>query len=194
MGGNGPGGERTLYAPGEGCASVRLFRPDCLIMMFRSHLGIRCPVLLVLAWALICVPLVRSAEPIRETFSREYSVFVGGDEIPLVKQLVSRELSLFVGAEPEPPYRQFISREFSLLVTTPAPPARIKELTIDVSPTGDRAIGPILRHAPPGSHPSRRAQPTAEMPRASSLRRARRLDRPKPAARSVRANPAIGWR
>lgn len=77
---------------------------------------------------------------IQEAFSREYSLFAGGDQTPAVKTVTSREVSIFVGAEPVPAYAQAVSREISVLVTTPTVPQRITQLTTRVSPTGDSAM------------------------------------------------------
>ncbi|NMD22196.1 MAG: hypothetical protein GYA76_18385, partial [Verrucomicrobia bacterium] len=74
---------------------------------------------------------------LRETFSREVSVFVGGVQSPPVREIASREVSVFVGQEPVPPYAQALSREVSVLVTTPTAPARITQLVVTPSPTGD---------------------------------------------------------
>src|SRR5262245_32439625 len=63
-------------------------------------------------------------ELLREAFSREYSIHIGGEQTPLVKDIASREVSIFVGAESAPPYREVISRELSVLITTPDVPAR----------------------------------------------------------------------
>jgi hypothetical protein len=76
-------------------------------------------------------------ELLKEAFSREFSVYAGGDLTPLVKDIASREVSLFIGADGSSPYPQTCSREFSLLITTPAVPQRVTQLTISVSPTGD---------------------------------------------------------
>ena len=77
---------------------------------------------------------------LREAFSREFSIHVGGEQTPLVKQAFSREVSFFIGVDSEPPYRQTFSRELSVVVTTPAIPDRVTQLTVAVSPTGDSAI------------------------------------------------------
>ncbi len=55
----------------------------------------------------------------------------------IARETFSRELSVFVGGEPEPPYQQAISRELSVLVTTPSAPARITQLVVTPSPTGE---------------------------------------------------------
>ena len=87
-----------------------------------------------------CLPAwAQTPTLIQEAFSREYSVFDGGDQTPLVKDVASREVSIFVGAEPVPAYAQTVSREVSVLVTTAAVPQPITQLTISVSPTGDSA-------------------------------------------------------
>ena len=52
---------------------------------------------------------------IEEIASREVSVFIGGEPEALYREVVSREVSVFIGAEPDPPYRQVVSREVSLL-------------------------------------------------------------------------------
>ena len=98
-------------------------------------------------WAfLFCLSLAaplpafaQGPELLREAFSREYSIHVGGEQTPLVKDIASREVSIFVGAEPSSPYAQAISREMSIVVTTLAIPARVTQLAVSVSPTGDRA-------------------------------------------------------
>ena len=53
--------------------------------------------------------------PVREIASREVSVFIGGEPEALYREVVSREVSVFIGAEPESPYRQVVSREVSVL-------------------------------------------------------------------------------
>ena len=78
-------------------------------------------------------------ELLKEVFSREYSIHIGGEQTPLVKDIASREVSVFIGAEPASPYAQAISREMSIVVTTLAIPARVTQLNVSVSPTGDRA-------------------------------------------------------
>ncbi len=74
---------------------------------------------------------------LRETFSREVSVFVGGVQSPPVREIASREVSVFIGQEAVPPYAQALSREVSVLVATPTAPARITQLVVTPSPTGD---------------------------------------------------------
>ena len=94
-------------------------------------------------WSCLLVSLSGLAQTpllLRETFSREFSVHVGGEQTPLVKEFISREVSCFVGAEPSPPYSQAFSRELSLLITTPVIPARVTQLSVSVSPTGDRVL------------------------------------------------------
>src|SRR6516225_9733847 len=77
---------------------------------------------------------------LKEAFTREYSVFVGGDQTPLVKDVSSREVSVFIGDEASPPFAQAVAREVSVLVTTPGIPQRVTNLTVSVSPTGDKAF------------------------------------------------------
>ena len=83
-------------------------------------------------WAallLLCTlafPVLAQGPPlVRETFSREFSIYVGGEQTPLVKEIVSREVSVFIGAEPQLPFAQAISREMSIVVTTLAIPDRV---------------------------------------------------------------------
>jgi hypothetical protein len=76
---------------------------------------------------------------LQEAFSRELSIFVGGDQSPVVKEVASREVSMFIGADGPSPYPQTITRELSVVVTTPAPPQRVTQLAVTVSPTGDTA-------------------------------------------------------
>jgi hypothetical protein len=83
--------------------------------------------------------LAQGPELLREAFSRECSIHVGGEQTPLIKSFTSREVSMFVGAEPTPPYAEAVSREVSMVVTTLAPPERVTQLTVTPSPTGDRA-------------------------------------------------------
>ena len=101
--------------------------------------GPRFGVFCVLIGLLSCAWLGRGEVLLRETFSREYSLHVGGVQTPMAKDLESRELSLFVGAEPASPYAQAVSRELSFVVTTPAAPDRVTQLNVAVSPTGDTA-------------------------------------------------------
>ena len=76
---------------------------------------------------------------LKEAFSREFSIYVGGDQTPLVKDISSREVSLFIGGDPVSSYAQAISREVSVVVITLAVPQRLTQLTVNVSPTGDTA-------------------------------------------------------
>jgi len=57
----------------------------------------------------------------------------------LSPETFSREVSLFVGGEPEPPYAEVVSREVSLVVATEAPPAPITGIAITASPSGNSA-------------------------------------------------------
>ena len=74
---------------------------------------------------------------LKEVFTREVSVHVGGLQDPLVREIASREVSCFVGQEPAAPYQQALTREISVLVTTPAIPTRITQLQVTPSPTGE---------------------------------------------------------
>ncbi len=100
----------------------------------------RCPLLLFL-WLLSILPsFAQGPLLLREAFSREYSIHVGGEQTPLVKEAFSREVSFFIGTSFDAPYPETFSREMSVLVTTPAAPDRVTQLTVVVSPTGDSAI------------------------------------------------------
>ena len=74
---------------------------------------------------------------IQEVISREFSIHVGGVQVPEYKELVSREFSIFVGDEPTPPWKQVASREVSIVVTTPAWPAKVSPLVVTPTPTGE---------------------------------------------------------
>ncbi len=55
----------------------------------------------------------------------------------IARELVSREFSVFVGDEPSPPLRQVVSREVSIVVTTPQVPAPVTNLLVTPTPTGE---------------------------------------------------------
>ncbi len=62
---------------------------------------------LLLGLGLSTSALAQGPPLLRETFSREISVFVGTELIPPgAKEIVSREASLFVGTEPEGAYHE----------------------------------------------------------------------------------------
>lgn len=77
---------------------------------------------------------------VKEAFSREVGVHVGGVQVPEYKELVSREVGVFIGGDPLPAHREAISRELSVVVTTPAIPARITQLVVTNSPTGETTM------------------------------------------------------
>ena len=83
--------------------------------------------------------LAQTPPLLKEGFSREYSILVGGEQTPLVKDVSSREVSLYVGGDGLIPCPQAISREMSVVITTIAAPQRVTQLTVGVSPTGDAA-------------------------------------------------------
>ena len=55
----------------------------------------------------------------------------------IAKEVDSREWSVFIGVEPEPPLKQIVSRETSIVVTTAQTPTRISHLQVVPSPTGE---------------------------------------------------------
>jgi hypothetical protein len=55
----------------------------------------------------------------------------------IAREVVSREFSVFVGDEPAPPLRQTVSREVSIVVTTPSVPASVTNLVVTPTPTGE---------------------------------------------------------
>ena len=94
----------------------------------------------VLITALSITPvLAQGPLLLKESFSREFCLHVGGVQSPQVRDVVSRELSVFVGSDSASPFRETLSREMSILVTTPSVPDRVTQLNVSVSPTGDTA-------------------------------------------------------
>ncbi|MCX6924700.1 MAG: hypothetical protein NT154_16025, partial [Verrucomicrobia bacterium] len=75
----------------------------------------------------------------REAFSREVTVSVGGALNPEYGRITSREVGLFVGGDTVPPYESLASRELSVVVTTATPPAPITNLTVVGTISGDAA-------------------------------------------------------
>jgi len=75
----------------------------------------------------------------KEVMTREYSIQVGRTELNEIKEIISREVSLFIG-ENLSPYNQIISREASVVVTSNVPPSPINDLSINISPTGEKVI------------------------------------------------------
>jgi hypothetical protein len=73
---------------------------------------------------------------IPEIIAREVGINVGGVQTPDIQSVAAREFSVFIGMEPEPPYKQVESREVDLVVSTPAPPPRVEDFKVTVSPTG----------------------------------------------------------
>ncbi len=55
----------------------------------------------------------------------------------IAREVASREFSVFVGDEPSPPLKQAVSREVSIVVSTPAPPTAVANLTVTSIPTGE---------------------------------------------------------
>lgn len=98
------------------------------------------PGLTLLLWPVTHGQAVAQDMPLlREAISREYSIHVGGLQTPTTKEVLSREFSVFVGAEPAIPHQEALSRELSLVVSTEAVPSAVAQLTVAVSPTGERA-------------------------------------------------------
>ncbi len=98
--------------------------------------------LLLVAW-LVAVPAASPQPPpvlIQQVVSREVSIHVGGVQTPDAKQVISREVAVFIGSEPEPPQKQLISREVSVVVTTPQVPARVSQLAVTPTPTGEMVV------------------------------------------------------
>jgi hypothetical protein len=96
-------------------------------------------VILALVW-LAFAPFAQAqidTNLMQEVISREFSIHVGGVQVPEYKELVSREFSIFVGDEPTPPWKQAVSREVSIVVTTPAWPAKVAPLVVTPTPTGE---------------------------------------------------------
>ena len=56
------------------------------------------------------------------------------------REVVTREFSVFVGDEPSPPLKQLVSREISIVVTTPEVPAPVMNLTVTPTPTGESVL------------------------------------------------------
>ncbi len=104
----------------------------------RSHWRALVALALSLAWW-IQPAFAQGPVLLRETFSRELSIHVGGEQSPTTKDFASREISVFVGEEPPRPHAQAISRELSIVVTTTDVPARVSQLVVTSSPTGDSA-------------------------------------------------------
>ena len=96
---------------------------------------------------------VRGASLWREIVSREVSLSVGAVQTPRVKDIASREVTLStLGDTPDQPHPELLSRESTFLLSTAAIPARIEEVIVTTSPTGDTvnldwsAYNELLQH------------------------------------------------
>ncbi len=98
--------------------------------------ALACALGLVLGTA--TAPVVLAQELLKESFSRELTVNVGGS--PDFPGAVSREFTISVGDDASRPYGEVLSRELSLLVPTAAVPATLTGLTVSITPTGQTAV------------------------------------------------------
>ncbi len=79
--------------------------------------------------------LLRGAEAllIPEVITREVGIHVGGVQTPEIQYLETREVGIFVGEDPD---REVVTREVAVVLSDSAPPPRIEDFAVTVSPTG----------------------------------------------------------
>ncbi|MFN5961544.1 MAG: hypothetical protein ACK5CW_08695 [Verrucomicrobiota bacterium] len=100
-------------------------------MKRKAGLAMRVVVLLLMAGG----GLLRGAEAllIPEVITREVGIHVGGVQTPEIQYLETREVAIFVGEDPD---REVVTREVAVVLSDSAPPPRIEDFAVSVSPTG----------------------------------------------------------